>query len=78
MTVVPSEDLKKIFAANLHAKVIQMGLTHAQAADRIGVPERTFRAWIYAQRWPSTPLLFRMVEVLDIDDLYLFGIKQCA
>jgi hypothetical protein len=74
---------KKIFAANLKAKVKLLGLTHQEAVDAlahegINVKIETFRAWIYARSLPEVPTLLVMGDINWIDDIYLFCRKQCA
>lgn len=80
-------ETKKIFGLNLKAKVVSLGLTREQAVEKINealkkegrqVTLRTFNAWLYGENEPPLSIALTMQEVFLIDDIYLFGKKNCA
>lgn len=54
----------ELFASNLRKRAVELGISHAEAARRVGLSERRYGNYVSGRREPDLATLVRIAEVL--------------
>jgi transcriptional regulator with XRE-family HTH domain len=63
----------KIFAERLRQRAVDLGISNAQAARRVGILERRYANYITGEREPDLDMLAKIAKALETTPDYLLG-----
>lgn len=66
----------KIFTERLRQRAVDLGISNAQAARRVGILERRYANYITGEREPDLDMLAKIAKVLETTPDYLLGFGE--
>lgn len=65
----------EIFAANLRRRALELGLSSAEVARRVGLSERRYAHYASGRNEPDLAMLIKIAEVLNATPNLLLGLE---
>ncbi|HRI90510.1 MAG TPA: helix-turn-helix transcriptional regulator [Accumulibacter sp.] len=66
----------KIFTERLRQRAVDLGISNAQAARRVGILERRYANYITGEREPDLDMLAKIARALETTPDYLLGFGE--
>ena len=61
-----------IVSTNLRIKRKELGLTQKQVAEKLSINIKSYQSWEEGRAEPCLDHCLKLVELLEVDDMYLF------